>query len=305
MRPWSSCELGAEWAEVVQLARQQGLTEQSPESERHGDGCGQWHCHLCERTILTVHLQAHLESKKHKSYLSGAQSWCEGEPAAPSGDPQLPEWLEVHDGEHYCTLCHAYATDAHLRGAKHLRRLSWWQWQPDQGWESWKGGDPWLSRPSLPGAAQGSSPTADDQRLAGPLPEAGEEAPPEWWGDARFYSYCEGWWRCRLCSSWADDKHVTSQKHRRRAQHPGYYLDDFPCEQQAEERWPACQRRSSDVRLAISDLPAPWRSAWSEEHCRYYYFNELTREATWEIPEAPQATRPRRNKTQVLHTIEV
>ena len=26
----------------------------------------------------------------------------------------LPEWIEIMEGEEYCTLCRAYATDGHL-----------------------------------------------------------------------------------------------------------------------------------------------------------------------------------------------
>ena len=36
----------------------------------------------------------------------------------------------------------------------------------------------------------------------------------------------------------------------------------------------------------------PWKSAWSAEHGRHYYYNKLTREAVWELPTVSRPSAP-------------
>ena len=51
--------------------------------------------------------------------------------------------------------------------------------------------------------------------------------PPQKWGDASWFEWHgRGWFWCRLCHCWVDDKHITSRRHSWRRQRPSWYLTD-------------------------------------------------------------------------------
>ena len=55
--------------------------------------------------------------------------------------------------------------------------------------------------------------------------QQGHKQPPQKWGDASWFEWHDGgWFWCRLCYCWADDKHITSRKHNSRSQWPSWYL---------------------------------------------------------------------------------
>jgi len=47
-------------------------------------------------------------------------------------------------------------------------------------------------------------------------------------------------------------------------------------------------------------LPEGWEAHWDEEENRYYYFNQITHESTWEVPQTPpQAQKGEEDKEQI------
>merc|ERR1711998_783671 len=85
---------------------------------------GMWWCGICDREVDEGQLEAHLNSRRHQN---GLESERERQTVlARSARGELPDFLEVRDGEFlWCKLCWAYATDEHLRSAKHKKREAW------------------------------------------------------------------------------------------------------------------------------------------------------------------------------------
>ena len=52
-------------------------------------------------------------------------------------------------------------------------------------------------------------------------PPHGMKRPPAHWGDPRIYELRSSYWWCTLCGKCADDNHVLSERHRKKATHFG------------------------------------------------------------------------------------
>merc|ERR1711957_776957 len=154
-----------------------------------------------------------------------------------------------------------YATDGHLASDKHLQRVEWREWCIVNG-----------------------SATCD-------------ETPARWGDPAHFElrvwsgnSPGDGtpWWWCRLCDQWADDCHIRSRKHTKRAQwDTDWYLGDGGVQALTDRRSPADEDlwRHGIREQVQTPSHSPWQQAWSEEHQQFYYWHEETRAAQWDPPD--------------------
>jgi len=101
-----------------------------------------------------------------------------------------PSWLELKDGYEFCSLCHLFATDAHLKSERHLRK---------EEWHNYIGSDSYAWRDPA-------------------------EGPPPKWGNPEMFEWREGWWWCRVCSQWADAFHVQGKRHQWREPWADWYI---------------------------------------------------------------------------------
>lgn len=100
----------------------------------------------------------------------------------------LDPWIAMKDGQHYCTLCKCFATEAHLESAKHLRRVE----------------------------LNNTRHVLEDNLVA-------QVADLPYVGFKKDDSGIEWPW-CLLCKSWCDHGHLTSKKHEKRASNWQEYL---------------------------------------------------------------------------------
>lgn len=231
-----------------------------------------------------------------------------------------PSWLEVKDGFDWCSLCRLFATDAHLKSERHLRRAMWYTCVSNDAY-AWT--DP-------------------------------SQGPPQSWGHPDQFEWRGGWWWCRVCSQWADGCHVQGKRHQWRAPWADWYKalydDDRRCNaitydkapqvpmleagtKHSEENagvarkddpwgpdWEAsvkghenkasrvetvdrgtCRRRPAPCNAASweawrpttearskqrpdADVASDWRRTWSAEHQRSYFWHVDTGERRWDLP---------------------
>ncbi len=111
------------------------------------------------------------------------------------GGGRPPEFVILRDGWEYCSLCGKYSDPWHLSTEAHFKREFRWQIRQRR-----------MMRP------------AGFALQAGTLPAG--------WGDPAFYTWMYEWdcFYCKLCRKEADDEHVQSRDHRRRAMNPGQFL---------------------------------------------------------------------------------
>lgn len=190
-----------------------------------------------------------------------------------------PNWLEVKDGYDYCSLCRHFATDGHLASERHKARALWQEWSESQA----------------------QAPAEDLTRQLGP---------PAAWGDPAHFEFREGWWWCRLCQQWSDAGHVEGKRHLKRAHWCQWYgIEDDGARSDpgsgsghGEDSAASTSAGTSATRRSTSaseDEPwgpawaasvrlpkaSPgWRSAFSQDHGRTYFFNPTTGERCWELP---------------------
>lgn len=262
------------FAKALRDAHAQGFTECQDKSVDEGS---LW-CPYCSRVIPVYNLEAHLESKKHIAHVEAVRYLDDLQARALNNE--LPDWMDVREGAEYCRLCNAFATDGHLACEKHKKRLEWHTSIDETALSD----D--ASSPSSVDAEASQTSSAGVTSLS--ATSSGCEL-PEHWGDSRFFEFKpdDGWWRCRLCQCWADEAHITGQKHLKRSACPEHYVDGF-------EKLPdvcASTTLAADASAVHpegaaqkSDLPRGWRASWSEDDHREYFYNEFTGEIRWHRP---------------------
>jgi len=288
---------------------------------------GSWYCNLCGAWATDMHVY----SIKH-SHRAANPEWYGYPPASVEGVPAqqvqnnqvlvqnnqvqnnpggwtTPDfnkpYFEKRDGDYYCNLCSAWATDGHVNSDKHQRRAEQATWYND---------------PQSTAASSSSWPGSPDF-------------------SASYFEFRDGDWYCKLCANWATPDHVASDKHKKRAAYPDWYgfpeanasgasassavqtqataalpppwEQHYSAEHQTYyyynattgistwERpvaqtqqlyantatstpWPASTAATPSTTLA--SLPYPWEKHECDAHVRPYYYNKETRQSQWEPP---------------------
>ena len=110
---------------------------------------------------------------------------------------QRPAFIALRQGEEYCLLCSKWATRAHCSSEKHAKQVWWFQRRA-------------APAPLVP--ASGSPRGAAAHVEIAAIPEPPEGCPAWYTWDA------ERWvWYCKVCWKNADEKHLASCRHLRRA----------------------------------------------------------------------------------------
>lgn len=89
---------------------------------------GEWYCNLCTAWATEGHVLAdkHQQRSKDPQWYGFGSSTSGGSGSAATFTPQCynKPWFELRDGEYYCNLCSAWATEGHIGSAKHEYRAS-------------------------------------------------------------------------------------------------------------------------------------------------------------------------------------
>ena len=123
--------------------------------------------------------------------------------------------IEDRHGELYCLICNRGADEAHLGSRKHKSKMEWLQRQPDPETEMRKLVDE--HRSEALSSVQHEWHAAMLHEDGRPLEPPGLATWYEWHPDQDMFF-------CKLCQSYADEKHISSQRHQWRSQYPGSYL---------------------------------------------------------------------------------
>ena len=138
----------------------------------------------------------------------------------PGGETRT--WITMRDGEWYCRPCWKFVTDEHLSTPNHEQRVKEFNAAEATGSCRWA-------------APAGNSTGASASGLGAPLTQAAatDDIPPPPPGDPRFYEWDarQYKWKCLLCYAYAEDSHIESGKHIRRAKNPRCYLYERRAEQ--------------------------------------------------------------------------
>jgi len=99
--------------------------------------------------------------------------------------------------------------------------------------------------------------------------------------DEPWYEKRNGEWYCLLCSAFANQGHIESEKHKKRESYPeGYgYLGAAPLA--------LCDAASSE-----SGVPPPWQCLTCPDKGATYYHNPVTKVTQWDRPQAPPPPPP-------------
>lgn len=248
---------------------------------------GEWHCHLCD----VVATEGHITSERHVRRQQYPESYGYTSQKKPEGDPSVTRvdegsstsrgmqwvtnidydkpWFERRDGDYYCLLCWAYATEGHVMSNRHVQRESC---------------------PSYYGFQSGKQDTQFDHPWY-------EKVSGEWFChlcDARAteeHLNSERHVRRQLCPErygYSSDRRPDTNTDRStewRREVPGGTgtIQQFP-EQTHVPSAQGALPRVAYTRLPAPDLPEPWCSYWSEAYQRYYYHNEDSGATTWQQP---------------------
>lgn len=205
-------------------------------------------------------------------------------------------WLDYRDGIQYCRVCHVAATAEHLASEKHRREVLW---HPE----------------NLSGGGVQATPSSGN-------------VPPLHWGNPDFFAWtdsaCGAGWRCVLCNQWAEEAHVTGQKHTKKAKaHAELYklqgadalacsdVDPFSSDSgagslgqakrygtaplgqrqvSAREPWWSGEDGAAPSAASCAEEGGLWRRQWSSEHDCYYFYHVRTRDTRWTAPPGVQLT---------------
>lgn len=280
----------------------------------------EWYCLLCNSWAT----EGHVNSDKHRrrescpaaygfgsGFGSGAMVpvYPGGGGATPSytGAPVVDEaygrllqeyaskpWFEQREGEWYCNLCHAWATEGHIAGDKHTKRAMYPSWY---GFDYEEPGS--VLRPEPPTRSQASS---SMQRAESPLP-------PGWtshWESNHQRSYYHNaesnettWEKPRgllapepppppLWSEHWDAKHKRHYYHNRTTGETTWERPDDMHQVPRPVSGGAAAARTPAPAPAAVHPKADWQQVWDDS--QYYYFNTATGESQWEVPPELQAT---------------
>mmetsp|Transcript_18935 Transcript_18935/g.42407 ORF Transcript_18935/g.42407 Transcript_18935/m.42407 type:complete len:430 (+) Transcript_18935:97-1386(+) len=146
---------------------------------------GSHYCNLCKAYATP----AHLKSERHRK----REAWnspCD--PANPGDDgvDYSKSFIVDKDGDYFCTLCSNYATLAHMKSEKHLKREAWEQ-----------------EKLNPPEHCPKEQPKCSD---AAPEDAVDYNKPFIVMKDDCYY--------CTLCKSYATKEHMASEKHLKRAE---------------------------------------------------------------------------------------
>mmetsp|Transcript_6155 Transcript_6155/g.10689 ORF Transcript_6155/g.10689 Transcript_6155/m.10689 type:complete len:367 (+) Transcript_6155:99-1199(+) len=230
-------------SEDLAVGRQHGLIDK---------GHGYWWCPCCASGVLVGHMREHVSSKLHMraSADQGFTHAMKERHARGEAPPYLklvmdPDGRSCHE---VCLLCNKDVTEGHLASQKHQNKaemfamgqitmadLEAWDQQRKQPIEYDYAGYFQAAAP-LP-----TAPVPAIQDVAGigatglsmvpaVFPAAAAEPPlPARYGRREWYEWRtqhgSGWWYCLLCWKYADDSHIVSDNHRKRASCPECYLD--------------------------------------------------------------------------------
>jgi len=223
---------------------------------------GDWYCLLCNCWATDTHVWC----SKHTTRAENPTWYGFQLDGQPTPQPEYDKpWFEERDGAFYCLLCNSWATEGHLTGTRHLQREACPQYYGFPGYES---------------APEAQEPQAQAGEALMPVQvpmNGGPEYQKPW------FQQRDGDWYCLLCSSWATEGHIGSDRHKRRAEYPDWY--GFPSESSgaASHASPGLQASVSQV---TAPLPPPWERVWSSDHGRFYFHNTATRVTQWEEPAA-------------------
>eukprot|EP00747_Dinoflagellata_sp_TGD_P185108 gnl/TRDRNA2_/TRDRNA2_41418_c0_seq1.p1 gnl/TRDRNA2_/TRDRNA2_41418_c0~~gnl/TRDRNA2_/TRDRNA2_41418_c0_seq1.p1 ORF type:complete len:634 (+),score=94.03 gnl/TRDRNA2_/TRDRNA2_41418_c0_seq1:149-1903(+) len=238
--------------QLADRARAEGLIEgRDPRQPGLPPVPNNWWCEACERDVDLGQLEAHVTSKRHVN--ADARRRYERDLQARQAQGVLPWFLEVRDGQEYCTLCFQFATEEHLRSSRHQSRLAWQtpSAPPPAVMNGVEGAHMPVAQP--PPGPYYCMPAA----LPPPAPSA-VPRPPDNWGNPNFFEWRpqnSAFW-CRLCWKYADDNHVTSQKHVGRTVYPDSYLGCDPIGGEGGQAPPPPPPQSYS-RTPISSGPPP------------------------------------------------
>lgn len=220
-------------------------------------------------------------------------------------DPEYNQpYIEIREGEHYCTLCQKWATETHVQSSAHRRKAEWYARE-------------YGIAPVVTNTRPVATPLQAPQQRTDNVHDLGFLVSEPWIIPQRSpqeepYPYCT------LCSSYATEGHLRSEKHQQRRQWPASYGWRPMLDQQA---LPAPQQHiqypqaiaagaSSSASVAASvpasasasasasqgttgvpgsdpELPRGWQKWWSSEHSQWYYYEDATQTSQWERPPPP------------------
>mmetsp|Transcript_51690 Transcript_51690/g.123043 ORF Transcript_51690/g.123043 Transcript_51690/m.123043 type:complete len:291 (+) Transcript_51690:82-954(+) len=201
------------------------------------------------------------------------------------------------DGEYFCTLCNAYATEGHIASEKHKNRVAWQE-----------------SKTAEPDA---------DSEYSRPYFELKEDGG------------VEGWY-CNLCNQWADEWHLKGKKHVKQRDyweaeqqqqdkgkgkgkckpaastgvskqpeveswtkhwHEQYARPYWHNRRTGESVWvdptetarkaaEEAKKKEEDRQAAMTKPTSVWQRVWSAEHKQHYWHNTATNVTQWHAPQA-------------------
>ena len=153
-----------------------------------------WYCDLCESTSNNAkEAKFHEQTVYHRKMVAWKQYGENNRDAKMKG--LLPEWMDVDDdGNQFCTLCEKRATPEHLKSIAHKNK-EWWL---NTGRTHQNGDKP------------------------------RERELPEEYGNREWYTWENEMkeWLCNLCWKIADEAHIKSNTHMKRAAFPHWYYVD-------------------------------------------------------------------------------
>ena len=125
----------------------------------------------------------------------------------------------LRDGELFCTLCEKWATDNHVLCQKHKNKVYWYHRQVHQSTYQVEG--PSCSSQDGRGSALVAVPSPAGSVRTG----VSQQFPDQPWIVERIYDpvTATSFPFCELCDKWADENHLASDKHMRRADYPESY----------------------------------------------------------------------------------
>jgi len=124
---------------------------------------------------------------------------------------EVPEWMEIREGQEFCKLCWNYATEGHILSSKHQKRVA--------HLHRYEGVQPLTDAAAPPSMIAGAAPAVAPMLASPPVL-------PSSWGNPDFYEWkpeSQTLW-CKLCYKNADESHVYSIKHQQRASTPESFL---------------------------------------------------------------------------------
>jgi len=111
------------WSVVFAQSFRRAAAEGLVESEHAVDVYSSWFCPLCRQQVSGAHLDAHIDSYRHRRARDAGRDGALLEEQWRQG--LLPPWMEVRQQFKYCTLCLQWATTEHLGGKNHEKKLYW------------------------------------------------------------------------------------------------------------------------------------------------------------------------------------